>query len=292
MDGRNECCSGRFIAIDGAINVREFGGYKTCSNSTTRRGIVYRSGYLEDITERGKDELARLGVSVRFDLRSNEEKQSVSRISRNRTRTDAGRGGDGDGDDDGGDDGLPPSIMMPLQQGKFSVLGQLQKYPDDDGQRTQRIAGHYLDMVTSPTGRTAMRALLLFILQNPGDKILIHCTLGKDRTGVVFGLLLALAGVPDEHVIRDFALSGPGLQPIRPRFVRYLRKLDSRFSDEQAELYADKVLTANPKCMAILLRELRSRFGGVYEYVRDACGLTETQIERLRQRLVEPGLDD
>lgn len=64
-------------------------------------------------------------------------------------------------------------------------------------------------MVKKPTGRSAIRSVLLHIHDNPDGKILLPCTLGKDRTGIVFGLLLALADVPDNVIAQEFALSEP-----------------------------------------------------------------------------------
>jgi hypothetical protein len=37
--------------------------------------------------------------------------------------------------------------------------------------------------------------------------VLIHCTHGKDRTGLVVALILACAGVPDEAIVADYVAS-------------------------------------------------------------------------------------
>jgi hypothetical protein len=37
--------------------------------------------------------------------------------------------------------------------------------------------------------------------------VLFHCSHGKDRTGIIAALLLKCAGVSDEDVITDYALS-------------------------------------------------------------------------------------
>src|SRR5262249_60275632 len=52
------------------------------------------------------------------------------------------------------------------------------------------------------------------VARAPSGGIVVHCHAGKDRTGVVVALLLALAGVSDETIAQDYALSGRNLAPL------------------------------------------------------------------------------
>jgi hypothetical protein len=53
---------------------------------------------------------------------------------------------------------------------------------------------------------------------------LIHCSLGKDRTGVVFALLLSLAGVPREVVAAEYNLSEEALEPYLPEVSKIVQQ--------------------------------------------------------------------
>ena len=52
---------------------------------------------------------------------------------------------------------------------------------------------------------------------------LVHCSAGKDRTGIVVALVLAALGVPDEVIAADYALSARYLDPERTPAIRQLQ---------------------------------------------------------------------
>lgn len=59
----------RTLKIDGVENMRDLGGLKTSDGKTIRYGIIYRSANLDSITEKGKEQIKRLGIKTDIDLR-------------------------------------------------------------------------------------------------------------------------------------------------------------------------------------------------------------------------------
>lgn len=74
----------------------------------------------------------------------------------------------------------------------------------------------------------------------------VHCTQGKDRTGMVCMLLLGIAGVPEDVIVTDYARTEEGLAPVLPQMIKEMAK--SGLSEEFA--------TARP--------EVNSYYGRVY----------------------------
>jgi protein tyrosine/serine phosphatase len=93
--------------------------------------------------------------------------------------------------------------------------------------------------------------------------VLVHCLAGKDRTGIVAGFLLALAGVPDDAIAEDYSVSESSLRLIFER-------------PEEA--------TCEPETILAVLAGMRARHGSVREYLL-AAGATEAQLDRVRTRL-------
>lgn len=64
----------------------------------------------------------------------------------------------------------------------------------------------------------------------------MHCTAGKDRTGVLVALILALVGVEDEVIAEEYALTELGLARWREMIVDYLSEdLEKHGGREGAE---------------------------------------------------------
>jgi protein-tyrosine phosphatase len=75
----------------------------------------------------------------------------------------------------------------------------------------------YLYRVRQPGfGKRLMDSLELIADRN-NHPLVFHCSVGKDRTGVLAAMLLAAAGVIDEDIIRDYTLSGPFMGPHEKR---------------------------------------------------------------------------
>ncbi len=83
--------------------------------------------------------------------------------------------------------------------------------------------------------------------------IVVHCLAGKDRTGVVVALVLALLGVPDETVAEDYALSNLAMAALRARAEA------SRVSQLRSPAVSDEVFSAKPSNIATLFAALAGR---------------------------------
>ncbi|MHB1317405.1 MAG: tyrosine-protein phosphatase [Anaerolineae bacterium] len=118
--------------------------------------------------------------------------------------------------------------------------------------------------------------ILRAIAGAPAGGVLYHCQAGKDRTGIITALLLGLAGVPEEIIVADYAVSQTLLRP--------------RWQQEVAEALAAgkeppfEPLT-EPETMRTLLDHLATRYGGVEGYM-NAIGVDGATREALLRRLL------
>lgn len=73
MSSPSALSSPPFIAVEGVINVRTIGGYRTDASHIVDPKLVFRSGEVSGITETGKQQLVALGIHRVFDMRTNLE---------------------------------------------------------------------------------------------------------------------------------------------------------------------------------------------------------------------------
>ena len=109
----------------------------------------------------------------------------------------------------------------------------------------------------------------------------IHCSVGKDRTGVLVSLLLSALGVDDDDVVADYALSGMGAA----RLALRLREL-CRDDMTALERFLPALLSADPETMRCFLFKVRDKFGSVPEYL-DQLGVASS-VDYVRAALVQP----
>jgi protein-tyrosine phosphatase len=103
-----------------------------------------------------------------------------------------------------------------------------------------------------------------------------HCFAGKDRTGMVAAMLLALAGVPDDAIATDFVETDAQLA------LKYKEWLAAAAPERRSEMREE--LHCPPDRILGVLGHLRRRWGGVHGYL-EAAGMNPTTIDRVAAKL-------
>jgi protein-tyrosine phosphatase len=125
-------------------------------------------------------------------------------------------------------------------------------------------------------GRTIADAVRRVANAAPGG-VLVHCSAGKDRTGILFALLLSAVGAPDAAIIDDYTRS-------EGRLASYFADLLSTIEDAQRRERVATYRHATADTMSGLLDHLRRRHSGAVSYLR-RHGVTDRDLHRLSQRL-------
>jgi protein-tyrosine phosphatase len=237
----------REIPLQIAHNVRHLGGYATASGRHTTDTIV-RAASLHRLTKDGLGTLSASGIRAIVDLRSRVERE------RDVTPDVLGFG--------------MKRIDAPVFEQDASPVGLDLEFPG--------FAAVYVSMLES--GRNAYRSLFETIAEIDGG-VLFHCAAGKDRTGVAAALLLALAGVPDETIIEDYALSETLLTPL---LGEWLPRMAERGIDEHR---ARALMAAKPEDMVATLAHIRSRYGSSEGYLAD-IGVSASHVSAVRAKLL------
>ena len=157
-----------------------------------------------------------------------------------------------------------------------SIIDPAAGFPPD----TVTLAENYLWSLERFSG--LMAQAMEAVARAPEGAVLVHCAAGKDRTGLISALLLGLAGVPAETIAADYAMTA---ELLRPREREWLEGLEPEERAEREAMLARYAPTA--EVMSAVLEGLAERFGGVEPYLR-ATGLGSDNLDRLRDRLVEP----
>jgi Tyrosine phosphatase family len=113
-------------------------------------------------------------------------------------------------------------------------------------------------------------------------------------------ILFQLAGASSNAILADYALTRIGREPMRPLILSRLAReplfasdptaahnmLSSRFVQYSSLVLSDQL--DRKETMQAFITMLNERYGGVEEYVRRTCGLTDQDIAIIRQNLLAP----
>jgi protein-tyrosine phosphatase len=235
---------GRRIDLPGVWNLRDVGGYPVAGGGEIRWRTLLRSDALHQLDGTGLAALRGLGVRTIVDLRTLPEAE------------------------------MAPSAVAGLsaRTTHISLLG------GDLAALPLELAAIYRYMINE---RGAAIADAVRVISAPGSvPAMVHCSAGKDRTGIVCALVLAAVGVPDDYIVADYALSSVYLDPQRTPSIGRLQA-STGLGDE-----VTRALLGSPPALILdVLDRVRGRAGSAGGYLREH-GLTEADLARLRAFLV------
>lgn len=105
--------------------------------------------------------------------------------------------------------------------------------------------------------------------------VLVHCTQGKDRTGLIVMLLLFLLSVDLAVVEDDYMLSGPELASEKPERMKEIESIG--LSEQFALCPSDVVSTVD--------KHVREKYGDVESYLTAAAGVSKETVDFIRRKL-------
>ncbi|MEV3870520.1 tyrosine-protein phosphatase [Streptomyces sp. NPDC049906] len=240
-------------------NFRDAGGHRTSDGRTVRLRTLWRSDSLGKLSadppgsadpDGDWQRFLSLGVRTVIDLRYPREVEEKGRVPAH------------------------PSLT-------YLNLSVEHRPYDQEAQGPEVEIGPYLAerfLEVAEDGVGELRTLLTTLRTGEGPFV-VHCAAGKDRTGLVTALVLALLDVPEDRIVDDFARTGlatgrlladwraehPGREPCWPGYGR-----------------------APGEVMARFLAGLSRRYGSARGYAEQRLGVTEEHRAALRSRFLEP----
>ena len=238
----------RHVPLPGTFNMRDIGGY-LASRGITQWRMLLRADALHRLDDEGRRTLSELGIRTIVDLRGdNEVAAAPNRLGSLNVR----------------------SVRQPLLPTRANASGS-----GTPPLSLSEIYAHVVDQRPQALV-SAVRELAL----EDALPAIVHCTMGKDRTGMVVAVVLALVGVDDETIVSDYAETERVLRgPFRADLVA--SHLERGLSIERIET----LLMVDPSAIRTFLERIRASYGSVPEFL-SRYGMSDEELARLASRLV------
>ncbi len=170
----------RHLSWPDCRNARDLGGLRTADGRVTRWGAIVRADSLDRLNDEGWRALAAHGVRTVVDLRNKIERDAEPYVC------------------------ALDVVRVPIED-------------DTDDEFVERwrpfSTPHYYRAALDRWPDRAAAAVAAVARARPGG-VVVHCGLGRDRTGLLTMLLLSLAGVMPEDIADDYELSATRLPPL------------------------------------------------------------------------------
>lgn len=259
----------RVVPLQGAQNFRDLGGYQTRSGQRIKWGVLFRSDYLSHLSEEDCRTLRDIGIRTVFDLRGNIERE------RNPSRWH------------------PQSRVETVcweDVRDVEKLGQrLEEFRRQNGlDRNDDLSGflslHYRRYVEMQASKYSDILKRLTSVESP--PALIHCTAGKDRTGIMVALLLHLLGVEEKVIMEDYLLTNACIGG--PDKEERFRLLLEQFGIDRMNNGAFNAMRmAQAEYLDAAFRGMREDYGSVEEYLDRRLGIDKATVAVLRSVYLE-----
>jgi protein-tyrosine phosphatase len=245
---RSDALPDRLIPLPGTFNLRDLGGYPARGGGAVRWRTLFRSDALHRIDDVGRMVLAGLNLRTVIDLRTHEEVEIAPSAL-------------------GEALGARRSHIPVLDATAFTAL------PPELSAVYRHMVDECGAMITAAIRRLCAPGAL------PG---LIHCSAGKDRTGMLAALILAAIGVDDDVIAADYALSRTYLLAEPTSAVQQVAA--STGLGHRLNL---QLMGSPPEVILDALAHVRRRGGSVTDYLL-SHGLTEADLRTLQTALIQP----
>ncbi|WP_432104971.1 tyrosine-protein phosphatase [Streptomyces sp. bgisy091] len=242
----------RLIKLEGSVNFRDAGGYRTADGHWVKMGEIYRSDALDKLTDGDLAKLRRLSIHTVYDLRMESERAAgADRVPAGATHVVA--------DVLAGSSSMTTMPTTPEEGVAMMVQGE--KF-----------------MVSGDTAKAAYRTVFGGIADDGSRAVVFHCTAGKDRTGWANAALLTALGVPRSTVMEDYLASNDYRAEANAAAL-------ASMPAAQAAVYKP-LMDVRPEYLNSGYDEVAKKFGSFGAYERRALGLDAEDIRDLKRDLL------
>ena len=256
------------LGIESVSNMRDMGGYTTTDGRVVKRGLVYRSNELCQITPDDMDKINDLAIQTVFDLRQVSEREAAP-------------------------DELPTGanyVAIPVLSGMASSgvdPAYLLNFPEKaneflgNGQIEAKFEEIYRQVISLPSAKQGYSELFTDLGDENQIPAIFHCIAGKDRTGWAAAAFLSILGVPRDMVMENYLQSNIYLLP------SVQDRIDAFVEAGGEESIALAIFSVQERYLNAAFAQMELKYGDIETYFLEGLNIDAEQQEAFREIYLE-----
>lgn len=244
----------RLVRLQGAVNFRDVGGYKTKDGKEVKWNKVFRSAAINKLTDEDMKKIQSKHIYTVVDFRGEKEAADA------------------------------PDRLLPKADYTLSPAGSDEKTLSKENMILAMKQGNFLDDFYGSGGvryfgdryRPMFQKLLTL---SDSTALLYHCTGGRDRTGMATALFLYTLGVPQKNIEEDFTASNIYLQSTMGKMLEPMAKASGMTTEE-----VKKKMELRPELIRIFFAAIREQYGSIESFMEKEMGIGKKEVAILKTK--------
>lgn len=247
------------IRMEKTKNLRDLGG-TYCADGTIRRSLFFRGASLHKLTQADKEKLReKCGIHTVIDLRTVQEVSEKPDVKL---------------------EGVKLYHIPILHEAMMGISHERTTDMPRGLDRIPKMETLYRNIISSEYSSEQIGKVLRLIIKSAEDGgVLWHCTVGKDRCGIISALVLYILGADMETIYADYLLTNTFSQR-KSDLCYFIARI---ISDKETSSRVRGIYTADRSFLEAAFDEMEKISGSVLGYLREKCGITESHIARIKE---------
>lgn len=274
-DAQEYIIAERTLPIEGMINFRDMGGYRTKSNKIVKWGKIYRSGHLYNASETGLDYIDKLELNTIIDFRSSNELKKYPNPKYENIETY-------NIDPNAHAAELSAQFTSSKDNEDLNLVKEIVKQKENGSlvSRYEIIMEQYKNFVLKKESLEAFKQMIEVMGDIKTPPVLLHCRGGKDRTGFGALLILGILGVPKETIVYDYMLTQENrIERNKTKMNNYLKYTN----DKDVLNYLSSLIETRPEFIEASIDLIEGRFGDIENFVHKQLGVSKNIINNIKK---------
>lgn len=245
------------------FSYRDFGGIKNNNNKEIKSNMIFRSTHLYKVNFFNRIKINYLKLSKIIDLRTDSEiKEKPDKKFKN----------------------IKYCHIPIFNENIIGITHEKENTSIELLEYSPSMIDLYKIMVTNDFSVLQLKKIINEIVKSDNFGILFHCTIGKDRTGIISMLILTILDVDMDTIMTNY-LHNSINNIIKSNVFYFLVRTKTK--NKELALKAKSIFLTDEKYLLSAINAINSKYGNLDNFIRDTLEISDSDKENFKSKILK-----